>query len=137
MSITGKCLCGQASYKVSGDAVATAICHCRSCQRQSGSALSIIIGFPADAIVQKGQLKTYHDTADSGATVYRRFCPECGSPLFSVMADAPQVMFIKAGTLDDVSTLKPQFQIWCKSAQPWVELDPALPRFEENLPVAG
>ena len=137
MSITGRCLCGQASYEVSGEPMMTAVCHCRNCQRQAGSAFSIIMGVASDTVELNGELKTFHDTADSGAALHRKFCPECGSPLFSVLADAPQVTYIKAGTLDDVSELKPQFQIWCKSAQPWLELNAALPRFEENPSLPG
>jgi hypothetical protein len=135
MSFTGKCLCGQASYRVSSEPVATAICHCRNCQRQAGSAFSIIVAVPSHTVELEGELKTYNDTADSGAILYRSFCPECGSPFFSVLSDAPQMTFIKAGTLDDVSALKPQFQIWCKSAQPWIKLDPDLVQFKENAPV--
>lgn len=137
MSITGKCLCGQASYEVSVDPSATAVCHCRNCQRQAGSAFSIITVVPTSAVAIRGELKTYVDTADSGRALERKFCPECGSPLFSVLVDVPHITFIKAGTLDDVSTLKPDFQIWCKSAQPWLQLDPALIRFEENSPIPG
>lgn len=135
MSVTGKCLCGQARYEFSGKPMATAICHCRNCQRQAGSAFSIIIAVPTKAVTFTGELKTYNDTADSGATLYRRFCPECGSPLFSMLADAPKVTIIKAGTLDDVSGLNPQFHVWCKSAQPWIQINAALPQFEGNAPV--
>lgn len=135
MSTTGKCLCGQVSYAVEADPVATAVCHCRNCQRQAGSAFSIITVVPSSAIAVTGTVKIYDDTADSGRILQRKFCPECGSALFSVLVDVPHITFIKAGTLDDVSALKPEFQIWCKSAQPWLELDPALVRFEENSPI--
>ena len=135
MSMTGKCLCGQARYDVRSEPLATAICHCRHCQRQVGSAFSVIVAVPSGAVELSGELKSYDDTADSGGVLFRKFCPACGSPVFSVLADAPEVTFIKAGTLDDVSTLKPQFEIWCRSAQPWVVHDEALPQFEENAPV--
>ena len=133
--ITGRCLCGGVTYEAAGEPILTAICHCRNCQRQAGSAFSVILGFPSAAIQVQGALKTYDDVGESGATVHRQFCPICGSPLFSIMADNPQVTFVKAGTLDDVSRLAPQFQIWCKSAQPWLTLDPALAQFAENPPV--
>ena len=133
--ITGQCLCGGVTYEVTADPIATAICHCRNCQRQAGSAFSVIVGFPSAAITLRGGVKTYDDVGESGATVHRQFCPDCGSPLFSIVADTPQMTFVKAGTLDNVSGLTPQFQIWCKSAQPWLTLDPGLPQFAENSPV--
>ena len=59
---------------------------------------------------------------DTGQEVARRFCRECGSPIVSLPAAAPQVAFIKAGTLDDTSWLEPKLHVWCDSAQPWVAL---------------
>ena len=47
----------------------------------------------------------------------------------------PGVVFLKAGTLDDVSALKPAVEMWCDTAQPWLALEPALPRFEQNPPM--
>ncbi|MFW2828595.1 GFA family protein [Sphingomonas sp. ID0503] len=137
MTMTGQCLCGQVKYEVASEPFATAICHCRNCQKQAGSAFSIVVAVPSKAVTRTGELKIYDDKADSGATLHRQFCPECGSPIFSVLAEAPQVTIVKAGTLDDVSSLQPQFHVWCKSAQPWVALDPAMPQFQENAPVPG
>ncbi len=121
---TGGCLCGNIRYEVDGDPVATAVCHCRNCQKQAGSALSIIAVFPRAALTLSGDLKVFEDQGTSGQTVYRQFCPECGSP---VLTDTPgareaDIIFIKAGTLDDVSDLKPTTHYWTKSAQPWIPL---------------
>ena len=132
---TGRCLCGSVTYAVDGEPIATLICHCRNCQRQAGSAFSVIVGYPSAAVTVQGTLKTYDDVADSGATVQRQFCPNCGSPLFSIAATSPGATFVKAGSLDDISRLAPQFQIWCKSAHPWLTLDAALAQFAENPPV--
>jgi hypothetical protein len=136
MSLTGHCLCGQFSFTADAEPQFTAVCHCRNCQRQSGSALSIIVGVPDASLTTSGSLKTYEDTADSGAKVNRKFCPECGSPIFSVIPSAPGLTWIKAGTLDDVDGLAPQAHLWCKSAQPWVDIDEELPQFEANPPSA-
>lgn len=137
MSMTGRCLCGQVSYVVEGEPMLTAICHCRHCQRQAGTAFSIIVAVAADAVSITGATKSFADKADSGAIVLRRFCPECGSPLFSALPTAPEVVYVKAGTLDNPTEVRPQIQIWCKSAQPWLTLDPGLPQFPENPPTAG
>ena len=135
MTMTGQCLCGQVKYEIQAEPFATAVCHCRNCQRQAGSAFSIIVAVPSKAVHRTGEIKVYNDVAESGATLHRQFCPECGSPIFSVLEEAPQMTIVKAGTLDDVSTLQPQFNVWCKSAQPWVTLDAGLPQFEKNAPV--
>lgn len=129
MGLTGKCLCGDVSYEVSGDPLMCVACHCKNCQRQAGSALSIIVGVAEDAVTINGEVKTYNDTGDSGATVRRQFCPNCGSPVFTRLEPEGAPLFIKAGTLDDTSSLKPAFHCYTKSAQDWFEMGD-LPQFE-------
>ena len=69
MTITGGCLCGAVRYTCESDPLLCVTCHCKNCQRQAGSALSVIIGVPEDAVSFEGALKTYNDTGDSGATL--------------------------------------------------------------------
>ncbi|QIQ85305.1 GFA family protein [Erythrobacter sp.] len=119
---SGGCLCGKVRYTLAEDPVMCVTCHCKNCQRQAGSALSIIIGVREDAIAISGAVKTYDDTADSGAPVHRQFCDTCGSALFTRIDHPPGLMFVKAGTLDDTSKLAPAFHCWTKSKQDWVPL---------------
>jgi len=84
---------------------------------------------PADQFSVQGTMKAYHDTGDSGQKVERHFCPDCGSPILTEVAVMPGVAIIKAGTLDDPSWLKPAMQIYCDSAQPWVDLAGEMQRF--------
>lgn len=124
LPITGSCLCGAISYSIDAEPMAMAVCHCRNCQKQAGSALSVIAVFPRDSLSLEGTPKVYEDQGTSGQAVYRNFCPDCGSP---VLTDTPgakgaDIIFIKAGTLDDVSILKPSTHYWTKSAQPWFKL---------------
>ncbi len=132
MAQTGQCLCGAVRYEFSAKPVMTAICHCKNCQRQAGSVLSVIVGLPNDAITIKGETTTYEDVGESGQIVLRKFCPKCGSPLFSDAKSAPDLLFIKAGTLDDTSWLEPQIQFWAKSKQDWYDLGEAIPAVEAN-----
>lgn len=127
--ITGGCLCGAIRYAISAEPVMQAVCHCRNCQKQAGSAYSIIAGVPEAALTIEGALTDYHDQGDSGGAVLRQFCGRCGSPLFSRVAAAPGLVFVKAGTLDNPDSFKPQIQVWTKSKQDWVDLG-ALPGFE-------
>jgi hypothetical protein len=113
MTITGGCLCGSVRYTCEAEPLLCVTCHCKNCQRQAGSALSVIIG----------------------VTVRRQFCPECGSPVFTRVDSPPGMMFIKAGTLDDTSILKPAFHCYAKSKQDWVDLGdlPAFATVPEGL----
>ena len=66
---------------------------------------------------------------DSGKAVGRCFCPDCGSPILSDVEAMPGIAIIKAGTLDDTNSLKPGMQIFCDSAQPWVQLGGEMKHF--------
>lgn len=126
---TGGCLCGAVRYTIAIDPPMQAVCHCKNCQKQAGSAYSMIVGVPESALTVTGEPKVYMDKGDSGAPVTRQFCGTCGSPLFSLVESAPGMVFVKAGTLDDTSAFKPQVQVWTKSRQEWVDLG-AVPGFE-------
>lgn len=129
MTQTGGCLCGEIRYTLNADPLLCVTCHCKNCQRQAGTALSVIVGVPEDAVEVTGEIKTYNDIGDSGATVRRQFCGNCGSPVFTRVEQPPGMMFIKAGTLDDTSGLKPAFHCYTKSKQDWIDLGD-IPGFE-------
>lgn len=123
MGQTGRCLCGAVSYTIDGDAVATAVCHCSHCQRQSGSAFSVNLIVLDSQLTVEGDLRSYDETDESGDTVYvhRKFCGECGSPIVSELVQVG-LSAVKVGTLDDRSEVKPGVEVWCVDRQPWVDL---------------
>jgi hypothetical protein len=127
--MTGGCLCGQVRYSAEAEPILTAVCHCRNCQKQAGTAFTVVVAVPKSALMVTGTIKTFHDTGDSGKPVERRFCPECGSPIISEVAVMPDIAFIKAGTLDDTRWLSPTMELFCASAQPWVGLAGEMQRF--------
>ncbi|HRE01232.1 MAG TPA: GFA family protein, partial [Ilumatobacteraceae bacterium] len=75
-----------------------------------------------------GELRTFEDRGEHGDAVYvyRRFCPDCGSPIVSELVSPPGVVAVKAGTLDDRSEIVPAAEIWCETRQPWAQL-PGMP----------
>jgi hypothetical protein len=103
----------------------TGVCHCKNCQRQAGSAFSTLAGVPgSDFNLTVGQPKLYRDSdTNSGNTVERYFCGNCGSPIYSVIASQPDTIFLKTGTMDDTSSFTPQFHAWCDTKQNWVVLE--------------
>ena len=132
--IAGHCLCGAVRYRSDAQPAMTAVCHCDNCQRQSGTAMSIIVGMPAGSVTFEGEssLETFVDRGLSGKAVKRRFCKNCGSPIVSLVEMMPDLHFIKAGTLDDKSWLQPTMHVWCDSAQPWVQIPEGVTRFPKN-----
>lgn len=131
---TGGCLCGAVRYTAQGAPVMVMACHCKNCQRQSGSALSIIAAFPREAVTIEGELTAYHDTGESGGAVIRKFCGTCGSP---VVSDIPQaqfaaLLFVKTGTMDDPTGLTPTTHLWTASAQDWFAYPEGVPKVERQ-----
>lgn len=118
-NLVGGCLCGKIRYVSTAEPVLTALCHCKNCQKQAGTAFSVIVGVPKPTLSVTGTLKSFADTGESGKPVHRHFCPDCGSPITTVVDAMPDLIFIKAGTLDDTSELTPTMEFFCSSAQPW------------------
>lgn len=84
----------------------------------------MIAVFRREDLQVQGQLAVFEDRGTSGQSVLRNFCGNCGSPIYS---DAEQgrergMIYIKAGTLDDISSLKPSTHYWTKSAHAWYSL---------------
>ena len=129
MKIEGGCLCGKVRYSADVEPTLVGVCHCKNCQKASGMAFRVVFAVPTPALSVQGALKTFNDRGDSGKTVLRRFCPECGSAITTERQARPDTTNVMAGTLDDASWLKPTMEIFCDSAQPWVSLGGDRQRF--------
>lgn len=126
----GGCLCGAVRYTVAGEPQMVGVCHCRHCQRQSGSAFSMVWGVADGQFSQSGETRLFADVGDSGLAVERRFCGNCGSPITSVMAAMPGMVFVKAGTLDAPGAgPAPQLEVYRETALPWCNALPGALQF--------
>ena len=103
--LDGHCLCGSVTYRCDAEPEMTLVCHCEDCQRQTGSTFSILVGVPRAALHLDDDKLAKHLTlgTDTGKERQRRFCSKCGSPIVSLLAEHPDLAFIKAGTLNDRS----------------------------------
>ena len=137
MKIEGGCLCGKVRYSADAEPAFVGVCHCTSCQKETGTTFNVVVAIPQPALSMQGALKTFSARGDSGKEVHRRFCPECGSTITSEPDALPGVAIIRAGTLDDTSWVKPAMEIYCDSAQPWVSLGGERQRFPKMPPARG
>lgn len=128
-SFTGGCSCGAVRYECTADPMFAANCYCRDCQRAGGGGFASVLGVPKDALKINGEVKYFDLKADSGKTISRGFCPNCGSRLFSKPEALPTMVGIAVGSLDDGGWYRPGMDIYTSSAQPWAHMDPALPKF--------
>jgi hypothetical protein len=118
----GRCLCGQVTVELAGEPLAVSLCHCVNCQKTSGSAFSVIAVVLRDQIRFAGPVAVFNDVGDSGRGFERCFCPGCGSPVESRSEHLASrgITIVKASLFDDTGWLQPAEQIYCQSAQRWL-----------------
>ncbi len=126
---SGGCLCGAIRYESRAAPLFSINCHCRDCQRTTGTAYAPVLAVSTDALaITQGEPTYYTSQSDSGETVSRGFCPECGSGIFSKLSANPDIVGLKAASLDDPSWFRPAVDIYTDSAQPWDVMNPDLPK---------
>jgi hypothetical protein len=118
------------------------VCHCRQCQKQSGSAFATMASVPKHAFrLVRGRPKIYgHGRTASGDVADIAFCGRCGSPLHTTLASQPEMLYLRTGALEDTGWFRPQFHVWCAEKQDWVVIEGAesLPRgLRSTQAVAG
>jgi hypothetical protein len=127
---TGGCLCGAIRYESGGKPVFSLQCHCRDCQRQSGSAFVAAVRVPSASFrIVKGEPKRYVARSDAGNEIARVFCGDCGAPLYVQVSTRPDLVGIRVASFDDPSWFRPDADIFVKSAQPWDYMNPDVPKF--------
>jgi len=127
LPLTGGCLCGALRYEISEMPTMAYTCHCTDCQQLTSSAFSLAVTVYDSAFrLTKGEPRLLQKIADSGRTVTRWICPECGCWITCApqagATSGEMIRRVRAGTLDDLSWLKPTAHFWTRSKQPWVTL---------------
>lgn len=131
---SGGCACGAIRYACTAEPVFMGNCHCRDCQRATGSAYfaAVAVREAAFKLVQ-GDPSWHESQADRGHTIRRAFCPKCGSPVFVQNGASPKTRVLYAGSLDDPSWYRPSRDFYVASAQPWAVMNPDLPK-DQKMP---
>ncbi len=137
MNLTGGCLCRAVRYAISAPPIVTRACWCRVCQYIGAGSGTVNVGFPSAALTVQGELRDYPLTADSGNVMHRRFCPQCGTHLFSATEARAHLIFVRAGTLDDPEVAQPAMTIWTSAAPSWASINAELPQVERQPPPAA
>lgn len=130
-NLEGGCACGAVRYRLTSAPMFVHCCHCRDCQRQTGSAFVLNALIETDRIVLlAGRPEPIPVPTSSGRPhdVYR--CPTCRTALWSDYGRRPPLRFVRVGTLDDPSALPPDVHIFTRSKLPWVTLTDSAPTFD-------
>jgi len=129
--LEGGCACAALRYRLTSPPLFVHCCHCRDCQRQTGSAFVLNALIEADRVVQLfGTLKQDAMPTDSGRPHRVHRCASCGTAVWSVYGGVDKLCFVRVGTLDDPAALTPDVHIYTRSKLPWVRLPDGVPSFE-------
>jgi hypothetical protein len=122
--LQGHCACGQVRYRLTSRPLFVHCCHCRWCQRETGSAFVLNALIEADRVDLLAGAPEVIDTptlSGKGQKISR--CPVCKVALWSVYSGAgPKFRFVRVGTLEDPDACPPEIHIFTESKQPWVIL---------------
>jgi hypothetical protein len=127
----GRCACGEVRFRLTSPPMFVHCCHCKDCQRQTGSAFVLNALIETDRIeILSGKPEPVRVPTDSGRPhdVYR--CPKCQIALWSDYGGRPRLRFVRVGTLDEPQAMPPDVHIFTRSKQPWVKLPDGVPAFE-------
>ena len=121
VDVSGSCHCGAIAYRARIDPNAVQICHCRDCQRLTGTAFRTAVpASPENFYLMKGEPRIYIKLADSGSRRGHAFCGQCGAPVFRQPTDNNPNFSLRIGGLDQASELgRPARQIWTSRRLGW------------------
>jgi hypothetical protein len=128
---SGGCACGAIRFSLTSPPMIVHCCHCRDCQRQTGSAFVLNALIETDQIrLDQGAPVAVSVPTNSGGPhdVYR--CAHCATAVWSDYGDRPGLRFVRVGTLDEAERVPPDVHIFTRSKVPWVGLPPDTPAFE-------
>lgn len=131
--LEGRCLCGSVRFRVTGKLGPAGFCHCKQCQRASGSA------FAANAAVRTRYFEITSgldrvSEYESSPGKFRAFCSRCGSPIYSRSTGDPDSRNVRLGTLDSDPERRPLAHVWVDSKAPWYSITDSLPQYREGPP---
>ena len=130
MALQGGCACGKVRYRLKSAPMIVHCCHCKDCQRQTGTAFVINALIETDRLDVEGETAPDRMPTDSGGVhdIYR--CVSCGTALWSDYGGRPWMRFVRVGTLDEPAEAPPDVHIFTRSKLPWVGLPPDAKTYE-------
>jgi hypothetical protein len=129
--LRGGCSCGKVRYELLAAPIRVHCCHCTDCQRHTGSA------FVLNALIETSAIRLISGTPEAVPVprayaphdIYR--CPKCKVAVWSDYGRRAQIRFVRVGTLDDPSAIRPDIHIYTRSKVPWLRLPKGTPAFRD------
>ncbi len=131
----GSCYCGVVRFEISGDLNPVQICHCGQCRKAQGGPFASNIPVTTDNFTitaGEDQLTSLESSSRPGK--YRVFCQQCGSPIISRMDSRPDVVRLRAGTLDEPINQKIAHHQFVAFKAGWYQINDDAPQYDEYPP---
>jgi len=135
-TVEGGCACGHIRYQLHSDPMIVHCCHCKYCQRQTGSAFVLNALLEANRVeIIQGKVNDILVPTPSGKGQKIARCQKCEIAVWSnyfMGGLFEKIRFVRVGTLDNPDRLPPDIHIYTESKQPWVTLtenDQAVEKF--------
>ena len=125
---TATCSCGQLRVVVEGEPIRVSMCHCRACQKRTGSAFGVQARWLRDRISTEGETHIWRRVGDEGSVIDYRFCPHCGSTVWYTQDQAPELIAVAVGAFADSTFPAPARSNYDQRRHPWVGLPEEMER---------
>jgi hypothetical protein len=129
--VTGSCLCGGVQFSIEGELEPIQVCHCQQCRKAQGGPVATNIPVQVSRFKMTRGSELLSEFESSPGKV-RVFCSRCGSPIYSKKGSLPEVMRIRAGTLNEEIDARPVAHFWVGSKANWWPINDGLPQFEAS-----
>lgn len=133
MKRTASCSCGQLSVVCEGAPLFVSACHCKACQRRTGSVFAANAAFPTSNVEISGRSSSYARAADSGRKVKFQFCPECGTTVYWGVEARPEATVVAVGAFADPGFDAPIRTVWTESKHDWVRMPEGVPEHAKGV----
>jgi hypothetical protein len=120
MSRRASCSCEQLHLTCEGEPVRISLCHCRACQRRTGSAFGVQARFPRERVRIEGRSSTFVRVGDNGNPITLHFCPNCGTTIYWELNGLPDFVAIAYGAFADQTFPAPKISVYEEFAHAWV-----------------
>ena len=133
MKRAASCSCGQLSVVCEGSPLFVSACHCKACQRRTGSVFAVNAVFPTSNVGISGRSSSYTRGADSGRKVKFQFCPECGTTVYWGVEERPEATVVAVGAFADPGFDAPIRTVWTENQHDWVRMPEGVPEHAKGV----
>lgn len=119
----GRCACGALVIETDAEPLVAAACHCKACQRRTGSPFGAAVYYPRDEVTISGAAVEFARPTDTGGVMRNRFCPTCGTTLFWTIDARPGHIGVALGNIDDPKPCISFHSVFERSKLEWINLD--------------